>query len=257
MNPIDLSSLEGPPIIHRPHSTNPSNLPSIRLDWSPVPLESFDGMPSRPPRPASADPVSSSRKKSPSTVSRVNWYRRDRSNIQRPERLTPGNGIHNDSAERRIDYSPMHRPSSHLGHSSPQSPCNSHIGLERHTRTQEVSPPHQIIWLDEQNTWVRADIAASMPPYQANGNLSPDGLNTRQVSTSTPSRSMDIYFSTNGDREAGIATSPPPPYERHIFDQPISSPRASPGEHSSQMTVHNSMWAAVAGRRAHRAHFGN
>ncbi|PIG86441.1 hypothetical protein AARAC_006464 [Aspergillus arachidicola] len=244
MNPIDLSSLEGPPIIHRPRSTNPySGVPSIQLDYSALPLEVFDGLPSHPPRPASADPVPSSRQKSPSIASGVNWQRRERGNMQHPANLTPGNDIRHVPSERRVDYSAARRPISHPGHSSPLGLFNPHP-RERPFRAQSASPSHQLIWLDEQNIWVRADITVSTN-FPA------------QVPTLTHSRSMDTYFTNNGERDADIPTSPPPPYEQHVFDQPITSPRVNQGQPLSRTGAHDSMWTAVAGRRAHRVPFGN
>ncbi|OGM46913.1 hypothetical protein ABOM_004502 [Aspergillus bombycis] len=245
MDQIDLSSLEGPPIIHRPHSTNPySGVPSIQLDYSALPLEAFDGLPSHPPRPASADPAPSSRQKSPSIASGMNWHRRERGNLQHPANLTPGNDIRHAASERRVDSSAARRPISHPGHSSPLGLFNPHPRVERPFRTQSASPSHQLIWLDEQNIWVRAEITIST-------NFS------GQVPTLTHSRSMDTYFTNNGERDGDIPTSPPPPYEQHVFDQPITSRRVSRGEPSSRMAAHDSMWTAVAGRRAHRPPFGN
>ncbi|KAE8383595.1 hypothetical protein BDV26DRAFT_93180 [Aspergillus bertholletiae] len=252
MNPIDLSSLEGPPVIYRPHSTNPySGIPSIQLDYSALPLEAHDGLPSHPPRPASADPVPSSRQKSPSIASGVSWHRRERGNIQHPANLTPGNGIRHGVPERRVDYPAARRPISHPGPSSPLSLFNSHPGVERPVRTQSASPSHQLIWLDEQNIWVRAHITVSTSSYPTTANI------PGQVPTLTHSRSMDTYFTNTSERDPDIPTSPPPPYERHIFDQPITSPGVSRGESSSRMPEHDSMWTAVAGRRANRGPFGN
>jgi hypothetical protein len=77
------------------------------------------------------------------------------------------------------------------------------------------------------------------------------------VQALTHTRPMETYSLNNCDREPGITTSPPPPYERHIFDQPISSTLVSPEERSSRMIAQDSVWAAVAGRRAHRAPFDN
>ncbi|KNG86600.1 hypothetical protein ANOM_006471 [Aspergillus nomiae NRRL 13137] len=245
MDQIDLSSLEGPPVIHRPHSTNPySGVPSIQLDYSALPLEAFDGLPSHPPRPASAEPVPSSRQKSPSIAPGVNWHRRERGNMQHPANLTPGNGIRQGASERRIDCSTARRPISHPGHSSPLGLFNPHPRVERPIRVQSASPSHQLIWLDEQNIWVRAEITIST-------NF------PGQVPTLTHSRSMDTYLTNNGERDADIPSSPPPPYEQHVFDQLIASRRVSRGEPSSRMAAHDSMWTAVAGRRAHRAPFGN
>ncbi|KAB8260665.1 hypothetical protein BDV32DRAFT_149371 [Aspergillus pseudonomiae] len=245
MDQIDLSSLEGPPVIHRPHSTNPySGVPSIQLDYSAFPLEAFDGLPSHPPRPASAEPVPSSRQKSPSIAPGVNWHRRERGNMQHPADLTPGNGIRQGASERRIDCSAARRPISHPGHSSPLGLFNPHPRVERPIRVQSASPSHQLIWLDEQNIWVRAEITIST-------NF------PGQVPTLTHSRSMDTYLTNNGERDADIPSSPPPPYEQHVFDQLIASRRVSRGEPSSRMAAHDSMWTAVAGRRAHRAPFGN
>ncbi|KAB8236383.1 hypothetical protein BDV23DRAFT_182598 [Aspergillus alliaceus] len=257
MNQIDLSSLEGPPIIHRPHSTNPyseGNLPSIQLDYSALPLEPFNGMPSHPPRPASADPVPSCRDKSPSIGSGVNWLHRGRANVQRPANLVPENDARHGGSGRRIDYSSARRPNSHLGHFSPFNP---HPEEARYPFGQSASPSNQLIWDDRRNIWVRADTAMPTPSYPTIANLSTRRSDTRQVPTLTHSRSTNTYFSNNSDRDADIASSPPPPYEQHRFDQPISSLRVSPGEHPSRTAAQDSMWAAVAGRRVHRVPFGN
>ncbi|KAF7587012.1 hypothetical protein BBP40_007856 [Aspergillus hancockii] len=261
MDPIDLSSLEGPPIIHRPHSANlcsGSSIPNIQSDYAVFPPGSFNDTPSHPRRPASAEPVPLCREKSPSIPSGVNRHRRDRANIQRLAHQTLGNGMNNGTPERRIDYASARHPSSHHGQSSPPSILNSHLEPERyntHSRARSASPSHELIWLESQNIWVRAETAVSASPYLNTETRAVGISSSYRVSTLTHSLSMETYFS-NSDRESGIATSPPPPYERHIFDQPISSSLVSPGEHPSQMTAQDSVWTVVAGRRAHRAPFG-
>ncbi|KAE8149627.1 hypothetical protein BDV25DRAFT_124331 [Aspergillus avenaceus] len=257
MSLIDLSSLEGPPIDPRPHSTEPSwgnDIPDVYRYSS--------AGPSGPPRPASADPAQGSRSKSPSAVSGASWQRHGRDNVQRSTHLTPENAIGNGTFHRRVNHSTTARPNSYLGHSSPSSIFDPYPESQRaisQTRAQSASPAEQLVWLDNHSVWVRAN-DVPMPLTLNTGNRGVERPNARRPPALAHSQSMDsTFFANEHNRDLGIPTSPPPPYEQHIFDRPFSQMPSNAGEgsHSSRLTAQDSLWATVAGRRASRIPSGN
>ncbi|PLB46822.1 hypothetical protein P170DRAFT_477685 [Aspergillus steynii IBT 23096] len=220
---MDLSSLEGPPILDQPHARDP---PSVHL----AALPSL-GL---PPRPASADAVSRiySLQSQPQSQTPSHGYSRSQSHlipypqIPSSHSLSPNaNPDSNLPPHYRRARTPSPTPMS-LASSSP-SPNSS-----RHTR--RAPSPQRLVWLDAEKSWVIVSgsqtsvyrpsshgchcgggngigvgMSANMSSTNTNANLNPNTMmptmNINPVADLYPSPMMDA----------------PPPYESHVFDKPL------------------------------------
>ncbi|KAL4871750.1 hypothetical protein BDV12DRAFT_163770, partial [Aspergillus spectabilis] len=235
---MDLSSLEGPPIADTRFSSPASsanNIPHIRLehDLSPVsPMETrrWD----LPPRPASASAIPT-RSKYSDTGSNGFW-----------QSINPNDNP--ASYQRHHQYRSL-RP----GVNQPTNTLSPSPSRPPRTHSNSVSAPHQLVWIESEQIWILTAITSMSTPaphQRPHSSLSPmfsSGAADRGGALSH-SRSMGSYSSANhfGDLEPDDL---PPPYEQHIFDQPLGPilpavTRVRPEE----VPHHGSRWAAI-GRR--------
>ncbi|KAL2866690.1 uncharacterized protein BJX67DRAFT_121588 [Aspergillus lucknowensis] len=243
---MDLSSLEGPPTLDSRFSgpaPSTSSVPHIRLDdvLSPVsPLESRSW--DLPPRPASANAISP-RSKHPDTRSNGFW-----------QSTNPNNNV--TSAPRSNPTQPTHSTSFGASQSQPTTSSTLTAPSRRSSRSQSssISNPHQLVWVESEQIWILTTrTAPPTPPHQrSQSSLSPTphaGTAAGRAGPLSHSRSMELFPSgySPGDPEPEDV---PPPYEHHIFDQPLGPilpavTRVRPEEMPSNR---GSRWAAV-GRR--------
>ncbi|KAL4919319.1 hypothetical protein BDW62DRAFT_199929 [Aspergillus aurantiobrunneus] len=239
---MDLSSLEGPPITDsRFSSPTPSttNIPRIRLDntFSPVsPLDSNHW--NLPRRPASTDAIPP-RNKYSNTESNGLWQNihpncsnnnnssSSRTNFRTPPNQSLRPGLSRGPSHFTDTLSPAHRPSRSLSNGA--------------------STPHQLVWVESEQIWFLTT-GATAPTSIPHQGLQPPRLNPG-LTGGGASRLMDRFASTNylEDTETDDL---PPPYEQHVFDQPLGPivqpvTRARPEE----VPHRGSRWAAI-GRRA-------
>ncbi|KAL4787654.1 hypothetical protein BJX76DRAFT_353912 [Aspergillus varians] len=213
---MDLSSLEGPPISYNRFS-NPTpsaaSVPHIRLDdtFNPVsPLESNSW--DLPPRPASANAIPP-RSKYTNSGSNGFWQsihpNDNNNNNNRTNFRSPPNQSLQAGASHGLSY-----PANTLSPPSRSSRPNSN----------SVSTPHQLIWLESEQIWVLTTRTTSPTPHQRphqrpRPSRSSPGL-TGAARSWSPSQSRNLYPPTDylGDAELD---DQPPPYEQHVFDQPL------------------------------------
>ncbi|KAL3463867.1 hypothetical protein BJX64DRAFT_114104 [Aspergillus heterothallicus] len=277
---MDLSSLEGPPMLDcRFSSAAPSThsvIPHIRLEniqspVSPLDSNSWD----LPPRPASTSAIIPPRSKYPSTGF---WQ------SMHPAGSSSSN--HVTSAPRSqpmqsTGYTASYRPSSSSGsnsHNNATGPLTSASTTTLLSTSQPTprpttrphsssySNPHQLVWIESEQIWILT--TRTTPPsahaphhhhHRSRSSLAPApnpnfaaGAGTTGLSHS---RSMELYpsASTSITEFWGDATEPedlPPPYEQHIFDQPLGpilpAVRRVPREEVQQ--IRGSRWSEI-GRR--------
>ncbi|PTU17047.1 hypothetical protein P175DRAFT_0496570 [Aspergillus ochraceoroseus IBT 24754] len=229
---MDLSSLEGLPIQDTRFCGSGSgsgsswnnSTPHIILDHVESPVSPLDPVRDLPPRPASTD-ATPRRRKYPGTASNA--------------------GIWQSS------------PSPNPLPASQPSPCailSSPAPRDTRTHTSSLSTPHQLVWLESEQTWVlttttittttTTTTTATNPPTAT----TPTTLYPSQYRTShrglSHSRSMEVYPSTEAD-------DIPPPYEQHIYDQPLGPDPVvvrAPAPPEVAPSAGGSRWAAVARR---------
>ncbi|BCS27411.1 uncharacterized protein APUU_60459A [Aspergillus puulaauensis] len=251
---MDLSSLEGPPIRDsRFSSPTPSaaSVPHIRLEdtfspVSPMNTNTWD----LPPRPASTSAIAS-RSKYPNTGSnglRPNIHPNEY-NARQNYRTPPNQSLH-PGVSRGVSH--------HSG--ATLSPCRP-----PRTHSSSVSSPHQLVWIESEQIWVLTTrtMTPTQPQRPQYSRSSPgSGANT---GSQFPSRTTNSYpphpanpyppQSTNlypPTADFAVDTEPedlPPPYEQHVFDQPLGPilpavARVLPEE----IPQRGSRWAAI-GRR--------
>lgn len=251
---MDLSSLEGPPIRDsRFSSPTPSaaSVPHIRLEdtfspVSPMNTNTWD----LPPRPASTSAIAS-RSKYPNTGShglRPNIHPNEY-NARQNYRTPPNQSLH-PGVSRGVSH--------HSG--ATLSPCRP-----PRTHSSSVSSPHQLVWIESEQIWVlttrtttptqpqRPQYSRSSPGSGANtGSQFPSRTTNSYPPHPTnpyPPQSMNLYPPT---ADFAVDTEPedlPPPYEQHVFDQPLGPilpavARVLPEE----IPQRGSRWAAI-GRR--------
>ncbi|KAI9367020.1 hypothetical protein BJX61DRAFT_364035 [Aspergillus egyptiacus] len=243
---MDLSSLEGPPMVDTRFS-NPAHttdvVPHIRFDYVQSPVSPLgSGSWDLPQRPASTSAIPS-RNKYPSTGSDGFWQsiHPDSNSNNNDTRTLPRS--HQDPST----PGPSHRtPPSSATRSSPSS-------RQPRTHSNSFSTPHQLVWLESEQIWLltthtTTNSTPSAPTHRQrpDSSLSPM-FHAQRPAARAPlshSRSMDSYSS---DPEPDDL---PPPYEQHMFDQPLGPvlpavTRVPPGD---VPYVRGSRWAAI-GRR--------
>lgn len=245
---MDLSSLEGPPIRDSRFSGSPTpsaaSVPHIRLEhtFSPVsPMETNTW--DLPPRPASTSAIAP-RSKYPNAGSNGLQQNIPHSNEYnaRPNYRTPPNQSLHPEVSREV----AHRSGAMLSPSrAPRSHSNS------------VSSPHQLVWIESEQIWVLTTRTTTptqpqRPQYSRSspGSVANTGPQYPPQSTNPyPPQSTNLYPPT-ADYEADIeAEDLPPPYEQHVFDQPLGPilpavARVCP----EQIPQRGSRWTAI-GRR--------
>ncbi|KAL4911519.1 hypothetical protein BDW74DRAFT_9130 [Aspergillus multicolor] len=237
---MDLSSLEGPPIADARFS-NPAqsaaNIPQIRFDttFSPVsplgPNNSWD----LPPRPASTSAIPP-RNKYSNTSSNEFWQSMHPNVTERRFR-TPPNQTLNPELSRGV---------SHFTTTTTLSPTPR----SSRPHSNSVSTPHQLVWVESEQIWiVTARTTSPTPalherPRSSSSNPGPSG----GTSSLSRSRHMNRYSSADFLTDTDLDDLPPP-YEQHVFDQPLGPilpavTRVRPEE----LPHRGSRWAAI-GRR--------
>ncbi|KAL5001517.1 hypothetical protein BDV10DRAFT_7927 [Aspergillus recurvatus] len=234
---MDLSSLEGPPIADTRFS-NPGqgaiSIPQIRFDTtlSPVSPLGANGW-ELPPRPASTSAIPPRSKYSHTTSN--GFWQNMQPNVTEQSFRTPPNQSLNSGLSRGV---------SHLTTTLAPSPRSSR------PHSNSVSTPHQLVWVESEQIWIvtaRITNPTSAPYERPRSALSSPGPAGGMASISH-SRSMNQYNTS----DLLAATDPddlPPPYEQHVFDQPLGPilptvTRINPQE----LPQRGSRWAAI-GRR--------
>ncbi|KAL5333646.1 hypothetical protein BJX70DRAFT_403369 [Aspergillus crustosus] len=236
---MDLSSLEGPPIPDT-RFTNPdsraNDVPHIRLEHvlSPVsPLESRRW--NLPPRPASASAIPTRpNTKSPSSTGSNSFW----------QSINPNE---NPNSYRRAQQTQSLSPWVSQQTTEPQSTSRYRPYLS------SVSAPHQLVWVESEQIWMLTTAASTSTPsphQRSHSSLSPmfDSGPVGGRNTLSHSRSMDSYPMAEwfGDLEPEDL---PPPYEQHIFDQPLGPFLPTITRVRAEDVPHRgSRWAAI-GRR--------
>ncbi|CEN60000.1 hypothetical protein ASPCAL02441 [Aspergillus calidoustus] len=273
---MDLSSLEGPPMLDNTFSSpalSTHSVPHIRLEdvtspVSPLDSNSWD----LPPRPASTSAIPP-RSKYPNISSNGFWQ-----------------SMHPDSssASNHVTTAPRSHPAEPSSHAASYRPSTA-SNLNTHTNTSvglstaisspqptrsiarphssSLSTPHQLVWVESEQIWIlttRTTPSTLTPPhhlhphYRSHPSLAPApnpsfATRTGAPSTLSHSRSMELNSSTSITEFWGDINDPedlPPPYEQHIFDRPLGpilpAVRRVPREEVQQ--IRESRWSAV-GRR--------
>ncbi|KAL6232633.1 hypothetical protein BDW75DRAFT_242788 [Aspergillus navahoensis] len=233
---MDLSSLEGPPIADTRFSNSAQSavsIPQIRFDTplspvSPLGANSWD----LPPRPASTSTIPP-RNKYSTTTSNGFWQSMHPNVTERSLRTPPNHSL-NPGLSQGV---------SHL--TAPLAPS------PRYSRphSNSVSTPHQLVWVESEQIWIVAarTSPAPAPHERPQSSLSNPGP-ARGMASISHFQSMNQYNSTDLLADT-VPDDLPPPYEQHIFDQPLGPilpavARANPEELPQQ----GSRWAAI-GRR--------
>lgn len=224
ISPMDLSSLEGPPILDHSAARDP---PSVHL----AALPSL-GL---PPRPASADAVSRIYTQSQSqSQSSSHSYSRSQSH------LVPYPQIPHPSQSLNLGPNPDSNLPPHYRRARTPSPTPISWGSSSHSpNSSRYGPrapsPQRLVWLDAEKSWVvvsgeqtsvyapgchgcncgggsaaGAGMSANMPAMHANANIN---TNMMPMPTMNIDPAADLYPSPMVDA--------PPPYEQHVFDKPL------------------------------------
>ncbi|KAL3437891.1 hypothetical protein BDV09DRAFT_138445 [Aspergillus tetrazonus] len=205
---MDLSLLEGPPIADTRFSNvtqGAVNIPQIQFDTTLNPVSPLgpDGW-DLPPRPASTSAIPPHNKYSRTTSN--SFWQSMHPNITERNFRTPPNQSMNAGPS---------RDSSHLT----TTPASSSRSSRPHSNS--VSTPHQLVWLESEQIWiVTAPTNTTLaPPERSYSSLSSLGPSGGMASISH-SQSMNNYNSTDllADTHSDDV---PPPYEQHVFDQPL------------------------------------
>ncbi|RDW93328.1 uncharacterized protein DSM5745_00650 [Aspergillus mulundensis] len=234
---MDLSSLEGPPIADTRFS-NPAqsaaNIPQIRFDttFSPVsPLgpNSWD----LPPRPASTSALSP-RSKHSNTSSNDFWQSMHPNVTERSFRTPPNQSLNPGSSRGFSRFTTTLTP-------APRS---------SRPHSNSVSTPHQLVWVESEQIWIVTARTTSHTPALHERPRSSSSNPGQAGETASISRSRLMNRYSSADLLTDTDTDDlPPPYEQHVYDQPIGPilpavTRVRPEE----LPQRGSRWAAI-GRR--------
>ncbi|KAL2829854.1 hypothetical protein BJY01DRAFT_122693 [Aspergillus pseudoustus] len=282
---MDLSSLEGPPMVDgrfsSPVPSTHSVVPHIHLEdiQSPVsPLESNSW--NLPPRPASTSAIPPRHKYANMTSNGFWQSMHPESSSSSSNRVTSApRSLQAQSSSYTASYRPSTPTNSNihinatLSAATTSTSSSSLLSTSQPTRStsrpysSSISNPHQLVWVESEQIWIlttRTTPPSTLAPGHYHGrSRSSSGrvLNSSFVtgpsytSTLSHSRSMELYpsASTSITEFWGNANEPedlPPPYEQHIFDQPLGpimpAVRRVPREEVQQ--IRGSRWAAI-GRR--------
>ncbi|KAL3471557.1 hypothetical protein BJX99DRAFT_263141 [Aspergillus californicus] len=251
---MDLSSLEGPPMVDTsrfssrpPRNTNNASVPRIHLDHvqgpvSPVSPVGRNGW-RLPPRPASID-IPYRNSKYPETPSAAFWQSfQPTDNTPSISRQYPSRPSSSGINSRISQPSTLSTPS------RPPRPYST-----------SVTTPHHLVWVESEQIWIlttrrspsnSASTSASASHNYPQSSLSPMFHSIPPVNRAplSHSRSMDQFTSHDswGDMDPDDL---PPPYEQHVFDQPLGPilPAVTTVSREEVPRVRGSRWAAV-GRR--------
>ncbi|KAL4880094.1 hypothetical protein BJY04DRAFT_219623 [Aspergillus karnatakaensis] len=232
---MDLSSLEGPPILDTRFS-NPASgandIPHIRLEHvlspvSPIETRRWD----LPPRPASASAIPS-RSKYPNTGSNGFW-----------QSINPNENPASFSCSQQSQ--PLQPGASQATPTLSPTPSRS-----PRTHSNSVSAPHQLVWVESEQIWILTTRTApsTSAPHQRSHSSHSSMFGSGRGGALSHSRSMDSYPITEfwGDPETDDL---PPPYEQHVYDQPLGPILPAVTRVRPEDVPHRgSRWAAI-GRR--------
>ncbi|KAL4811460.1 hypothetical protein BDV18DRAFT_156048 [Aspergillus unguis] len=222
---MDLSSLEGPPITDARFGTPASSaarVPHIRLDTTFSPVSPLDSNAwALPPRPASTSAIS---------------HRSKYNN-------SPSNGDRQPSTERRFRSPPNQSLNSSVSRGVSHFATTttlSHIPRSRPHSTSE-STPHQLVWVESEQIWILTSRTTTPTSEQR-----PRSANA--MHGSTRSRNLHPLAGFFGEPEPEPEDLPPP-YEQHIFDQPLGAVQPAVSRLRPQEAPRReSRWTAI-GRR--------
>ncbi|KAL2821121.1 hypothetical protein BJX63DRAFT_427801 [Aspergillus granulosus] len=264
---MDLSSLEGPPILNSRFSSPPAlrthhAIPHIRLEnvQSPVsPLESNSW--DLPRRPASMSAIPPHNK--PSNRASDRFWQSIQPESTSSNHRTGAPRSHRSHSSGCTTSRRLSTSTSSNTHAratlAPPSPQTTRSTPRQHSSS--ISTPHQLVWAESEQIWIlttRTAPPSSLAPqhhhhHRSLSSLAPVPNPTSPTTRLVHSRSMEIYPSAPMADVWNDVHDPndlPPPYEQHIFDRPLGpimpAVRRVPQEEVRQ--ARTSRWAAI-GRR--------
>ncbi|EAW08146.1 uncharacterized protein ACLA_028710 [Aspergillus clavatus NRRL 1] len=200
--PMDLSSLEGPPIAD-PRFT--MSIPQIHLDHALFATPHPEPEPEQrlrasylPQRPASADALA---------------HPRQKHRHQHRQRNQPHLTL--DTNTSRHSYTPTTTYNNAYAYARARAHAHAHAPSSQHTH-HPARAPRRLTWIESESIWIITSAGASpSSPSSTWGDVNWAAA-SRRPPVLTHSRSMDLSL-----RQTQAVEEVPPPYERHYFDRPL------------------------------------